>query len=138
MLCRYNELNIRELQLFSRDFQAMQWKKNWDQLGLLMWKNLCLQKKLWKTSLFLIVYPLYFVVLLVIVRSRLQFVSRPAAVCHSFTVSSLSSRLVDPAGGNQWHLAYTPNTSLTNRILKQAAGLINMVTEAGVLLQIIF
>lgn len=115
----------------------MQWIKNWDQFALLMWKNLRLQKKLWKTTIFLIIYPLYFVAIFVVLRLfiRSQSISSPT-LYPSFTVSNLNNRLVPPAGISLWHLAYTPDTDLTNRIMKRAAGLINMTTEAGMMFQI--
>jgi hypothetical protein len=109
----------------------MQWKRDWDQFRLLMWKNLCLQKKLWKATIFLIIYPLFFVVILIILRSLMPQKSVSSPALHpSFTISSLNSRLVPPEGSDIWHLAYTPNTDLTNRIMKRAAGLMNMATEA--------
>lgn len=80
-----------------------------------------------------IINPVVFGVMLIVLRLVVpsEFISGPT-VYPSFSVNT---RLVPPAGGNLWHLAYTPNTALTNRIVKRAAGLINAETEAGVMFQ---
>lgn len=86
------------------------------QLGLLMWKNWLLQKRKVCVTVFEIILPLLFAILLLIVRFLIKTDPKDAPTVYSdFSVDSNGTRFV---GGNAGSLVlYTPNSTVINALM---------------------
>ena len=94
-------------------FAKASWKTNRNQLYLLLWKNMLLQKRSIISTLAEILLPALFAIILLLVR---VFVASDRKLSDT-TFQAFS---IDSVNGTKWQslsLAYCPNTKITQRIM---------------------
>ncbi|XP_071081907.1 phospholipid-transporting ATPase ABCA3-like [Haliotis cracherodii] len=94
------------------------------QLGLLMWKNWLLQKRKVCVTVFEIILPLLFAIVLLMVRFLIKTNPQNAPTVYSdFSVNSNGTRFV---GGNAGRLVlYTPNSTMINALMDDVQLIMN-------------
>ena len=115
------------------------------QLRLLLWKNLITQKRHRKQTASIIIIPLISLGLLAFMLSQLsdsqRFQEDEESIFDPFTIDSLDSQLLTIVAGKkhdvfwtpeektQLHLYFSPNNTLTRRILERVGKKLDVITK---------
>jgi len=99
------------------------------QFWLLLWKNLVLLKRAPVRTFFQIAMPLFFIVVLVLLRAFVvKDERRPNVTYFAFDVNELPP---DLNGETQWKMAFAPNTSDVRQVMDMVAKQLSLVKVTG-------
>jgi len=99
------------------------------QFWLLLWKNLVLLKRAPVRTFFQIAMPLFFIVILVLLRAFVvKDERRPNVTYFAFDVNELPP---DLNGETQWKMAFAPNTSDVRQVMDMVAKQLSLVKVTG-------
>ena len=110
------------------------------QFRLLLWKNWLLQKRKITLTVFEILLPTFFVLILLLIKQRVETIPiEHPTTWPTFNIGDeLPSRLVPPSGlSGRWVIPYSPDVPVVSRVMSSVADRLDIIPQ-GVSLLIFF
>ncbi|KAG1683906.1 ATP-binding cassette sub-family A member 3 [Nymphon striatum] len=100
---------------------------------LLLWKNFILQRRNWKSSILELLIPLFIASILVLLRHTFKSVRYDETTVYTpYSIEKLPKNLTSPTA-RPWILAYSPNSSDIQTVMKRVSDSLNLNTEGNAL-----